>query len=319
MLSDIAVIVLAAGQGTRMKSRRTKVLHEVCGVAMLEHVLQMAQALAPSRLAVVVGRDADEVRSRYADRAEFVLQAEQRGTGHAVRVALAALSELSGDVLILYGDTPLLRPETIERMRAVKRERCADLILLSAHAASIPGILVRDGSGSLQRIVESQDATPEELAIPERNTGVYLVSAKLLRQGIDSLKPHNAQGELYLTDVVGYAVRDGFRVDTLRVDDAEECLGVNTRRELAVASRVLRRRIVERLMDEGVSFVDPENVYIDAAVRIGRDSLIEPGRGDHRALRPRRGLPHQGWLRDRGQPHRRPRDDRSVGPPAARQ
>ena len=277
MLSDIAVIVLAAGQGTRMKSRRAKVLHEVCGVAMLEHVLQMAQALAPSRLAVVVGRDADEVRSRYADRAEFVLQAEQRGTGHAVRVALAGLPELSGDVLILYGDTPLLRPETIERMRAVKRERCADLILLSAHAATIPGILVRAASGSLERIVESQDATTEELAIPERNTGVYLVSAKLLRQGIDSLKPHNVQGELYLTDVVGYGVRNGFKVDAIRVDDAEECLGVNTRRELAAAARVLRRRIVERLMDEGVSFVDPENVYIDAMVRIGRDSLIEPG------------------------------------------
>ncbi|MFO0691333.1 MAG: bifunctional UDP-N-acetylglucosamine diphosphorylase/glucosamine-1-phosphate N-acetyltransferase GlmU [Myxococcota bacterium] len=276
-MNEIAVIVLAAGQGTRMKSRRAKVLHEVCGVAMLEHVLQTAESLSPSRLAVVVGRDADEVQKRYAERAEFVLQAEQRGTGHAVRVALAALPELSGDVLILYGDTPLLRAQTIERMVAAKRERSADLLLLSAHAPSIPGILVRDAEGRLERIVESQDATPAELAIPERNTGVYLVSAKLLRDGVASLTPHNAQGELYLTDVVGHAVRHGFRVETLRVDDADECLGVNTRRELAAASRVLRRRIVERLMDEGVTFIDPDAVYVDATVRIGRDSVIEPG------------------------------------------
>ena len=276
-MSDTAVIVLAAGQGTRMKSRRAKVLHEVCGVAMLEHVLQTAGSLSPSRLLVVVGRDADEVKRRYAQRAEFVLQAEQRGTGHAVKVALPALADASGDVLILYGDTPLLRPSTIEHMRAVKRERMADLILLSAHAPSIPGILVRDESGRVVRIVESQDATAGELAIPERNTGVYLVSSKLLRQGIDSLLPHNAQGELYLTDVVGFAVSNGFRVEALPVEDASECLGINTRRELAAAACVLRRRTVERLMDEGVSFIDPENVYIDASVRIGRDSLIEPG------------------------------------------
>lgn len=276
-MSDTAVIVLAAGQGTRMKSRRAKVLHEVGGVAMLEHVLQTAEALSPSRLIVVVGRDADEVQRRYANRAEFVLQSEQRGTGHAVKVALPALAEGAGDVLILYGDTPLLRPATIERMRQVKRDRMADLILLSAHAPSIPGILVRDASGRVSRIVESQDATAAELAIPERNTGVYLVSAKLLRQGIDTLAPHNAQGELYLTDVVGFAVRGGFSVDALPVEDASECLGINTRRELAAASAVLRRRIVDRLMDEGVSFVDPDAVYIDATVRIGRDSLIEPG------------------------------------------
>jgi len=276
-LSDTAVIVLAAGQGTRMKSRRAKVLHEVGGVPMLEHVLETARAATPSRLLVVVGRDAEEVKRRYADRAEFVLQAEQRGTGHAVKVALPALADLNGDVLVLYGDTPLLRPSTLERMRAVKRERLADLILLSANAPSIPGILVRDTSGRVARIVESQDATPEELAIPERNTGVYLVSARLLRQGIESLTPHNAQGELYLTDVVGYAVRNDFRVEAMRVDDVEECLGINTRRELATASGVLRRRTVERLMDEGVSFVDPDAVYIDASVQIGRDSVIDPG------------------------------------------
>lgn len=276
-MSDITVIILAAGQGTRMKSRRAKVLHEVCGTAMLEHVLETAETLAPARIAVVVGRDADEVQRRYASRADFVLQAEQRGTGHAVQVALSALPTLSGDVLILYGDTPLLRPGTIGRMCAAKRERAADLILLSAHAPSIPGILVRDASGRLERIVESQDATPAELAIAERNTGVYLVSAKLLRDGVAALTPHNAQGELYLTDVVGHGVRHGFRVDAIRIDDADECLGVNTRRELAAASRVMRRRIVERLMDEGVTFVDPENVYVDAAVRIGRDSVIEPG------------------------------------------
>jgi bifunctional UDP-N-acetylglucosamine pyrophosphorylase / glucosamine-1-phosphate N-acetyltransferase len=276
-VSDTAVIVLAAGQGTRMKSRRAKVLHEVCGVAMLDHVLTAAEATTPARLVVVVGRDAEEVQRRYAERAEFVLQAEQRGTGHAVKVALPALAEHTGDVLILYGDTPLLRPATLERLRSSKREKLADLVMLSANAPSIPGILVRDAAGRVSRIVESQDAKPEELAIPERNTGVYLVSSRLLRQGIESLTPHNAQGELYLTDVVGYAVRNDFRVEALRIEDADECLGINTRKELAEASRVLRRRIVDGLMAEGVSFVDPDAVYIDATVRIGRDSLIEPG------------------------------------------
>jgi bifunctional UDP-N-acetylglucosamine pyrophosphorylase/glucosamine-1-phosphate N-acetyltransferase len=275
-LSDTAVIVLAAGQGTRMKSRRAKVLHEICGVPMLGHVLRNAQALAPSRLLVVIGNDAEQVESAFVGQAEFVLQHEQLGTGHAVLVADPVLGPVSGDILVLYGDTPLLRAETIEKMGAIKRERGADLVILTARAHNIPGRVLRDDAGRVARIIEAQDATPEELEIEERNTGVYLFDADLLREGLASLEPNNDQGELYLTDVVGYAVAQGRQVEGLEIDDADECLGINTRRELADASRVMRERIVERHLEEGVTFIDPTSVYIDADVRIGRDSIIEP-------------------------------------------
>lgn len=276
-MSDIAVIVLAAGQGTRMKSRRAKVLHELCGLPMLGHVLRTAQVLAPARLIVVIGRDAEAVRARFDDQAECVLQAEQRGTGHAVQVAEPSLAGFAGDVLVLYGDTPLLRAETIERLRAVKRETEADLAMLTARCESIPGRVVRGSDGRVVRIVEAQDAGPEERAIVERNTGVYLFDASLLREGLASLAPDNEQGELYLTDVVGFAVAAGRRVEGVEIADAEECLGINTRAELAEATRVMRRRILEQHMDEGVTLVDPATTYVDADVRIGRDSVLEPG------------------------------------------
>lgn len=276
-MSDIAVIVLAAGQGTRMKSRRAKVLHELCGVPMLGHVLRTAQALSPARLIVVVGRDADAVRARFDDRAEWVLQPEQRGTGHAVQRAEPSLAGFTGDVLVLYGDTPLLRAETIERLRAVKRETEAGLVMLTARSESIPGRVVRGPDGRVARIVEAQDARAEERAIAERNTGVYLFDAALLREGLARLTPDNEQGELYLTDVVGFAVAAGRRVEGVEIQDAEECLGINTRGELAEATRVMRRRILEGHMDEGVTLVDPATTYVDADVRIGRDSILEPG------------------------------------------
>ena len=260
-----------------MKSRRAKVLHELCGVPMLGHVLRNAKALTPSRLIVVIGTGAEEVRSRFDEDVEFVLQEEQLGTGHAVLVAEPTLGPVTGDVLVLYGDTPLLRPETIERMRVVKQESGADLVMLTARAENIPGRVSRDAEGRVLRVIEASDATPAELEIEERNTGVYLFGAELLREGLAALEPDNEQGELYLTDVVGYAVTKGLRVEGLEISDADECLGINTRKELADASRVMRRRIIEGWMDEGVSFIDPDSVYVDADVRIGRDSVIEPG------------------------------------------
>lgn len=271
-----AVVILAAGQGTRMKSRRAKVLHELCGRPMLAHVLDEARALSPSRLIVVVGRDADQVRETFAGRAEFVLQAEQRGTGHAVMQAQPELEGFDGDVLILYGDTPLLRSETFERMARLKRDTGADLVMLTA-SGPIPGRVVRDQAGRVERVVEAQDATPDELAIEERNTGVYLVGMPLLREGLAQLNDDNEQGELYITDLVGYAVSQGRCVEALLLEDADECLGINTREDLAGASAVMRRRIASRLMTEGVTLVDPSCTYIDAGVKVGADTLIEPG------------------------------------------
>jgi bifunctional UDP-N-acetylglucosamine pyrophosphorylase/glucosamine-1-phosphate N-acetyltransferase len=276
-LGKIAIIVLAAGKGTRMKSRRAKVLHDLCGVPMLGHVLRNAKALRPARLIVVIGSAAEEVRARFDENVEFVVQAEQLGTGHAVLEAQHSLGSDSEDVLVLYGDTPLLRPETIEEMCALKEQTAADLVMLTARAETIPGRVMRGEDGHVLRIIEASDATPAELEIEERNTGVYLFGAELLRDGLASLEPDNEQGELYLTDVVGYAVNKGRRVEALEIADADECLGINTRSDLAEAARVMRRRIVEKMMNDGVSFIDPDSVYIDVDVHIGQDSIIEPG------------------------------------------
>ncbi len=273
----LAVIVLAAGQGTRMRSGRAKVLHEMCGRPMLGHVLTTAETLEPERLLVVVGRDAEEVRERFAGRCDFVDQAEPRGTGHAVLQAEPKLADFDGDVLVLYADVPLLRPESLQAMRAEKEREGADLLILTAEAPTIPGRILRDGVGRVERVVEMQDATPEELEIRERNTGVYLLDAQLLRSCLARLDDSNAQGELYLTDVVQLAVRDGKQVSATPLEDADECLGINTREELADAVAVLRRRINCKLMEEGVTLVDPACTYIDADVRIGRDTVIEPG------------------------------------------
>jgi bifunctional UDP-N-acetylglucosamine pyrophosphorylase/glucosamine-1-phosphate N-acetyltransferase len=273
----IAVIILAAGHGTRMKSRRPKVLHELCGRPMLGHVLGIAETLAPERLIVVIGRDADRVRELYAGRCEFVVQAEPRGTGHAALQAEPKLAGFDGDVLVLYADTPLLRGETLRSMQIEKHRRGADLLLLTAEAPTIPGRVLRDAAGRVEGVVEAQDASPEQAAIAERNTGVYLVEASLLRTGLARLEDDNAQGELYLTDVIRDSVQAGRSVEAMHLEDADECLGINTREELAQATRVMRGRIASRLMAEGVTLIDPERTYVDVDVEIGRDTLIEPG------------------------------------------
>lgn len=273
----IAIVVLAAGQGTRMKSSRPKVLHELCGMSMLGHVVGTAEALSPVRFAVVVGDGAEEVEEQFRGRCEFVLQAEQRGTGHAVLQAEPKLGGFTGDVLVLYADTPLLRAETLERMREEKSARGADLLILTAAAESIPGRIVRDAEGRVARVVEKQDATPDELAIEERNTGVYLIDASLLLACLGKLEANNAQGELYLTDVVRHSVEAGRTVEAILLKDADECLGINTREELAQATAVMRGRINAHWMSEGVTLIDPATTYIDAASRIGADTVIEPG------------------------------------------
>jgi bifunctional UDP-N-acetylglucosamine pyrophosphorylase/glucosamine-1-phosphate N-acetyltransferase len=273
---SLCVIVLAAGQGTRMKSRRAKVLHEIAGRPMLGHVLGTAEQLGAEPLFVVVGRDAEEVEQAFAGRAEFVLQAEQRGTGHAVQQVLPKLGDFHGDVLVLYADTPLLRPASLEAMRRLRAETDADLVMLTS-PEPLPGVVVRDEQGRVQRIVELVDATADEARIREGNTGVYLMGAELLREGLSSLETDNTQGELYLTGVVPFTVARGGRVEAIQLDSADECLGVNTRAELAAAAAAVRQRKLLELMADGVSIVDPAHTYIDIDVQIGRDTQIDPG------------------------------------------
>jgi bifunctional UDP-N-acetylglucosamine pyrophosphorylase/glucosamine-1-phosphate N-acetyltransferase len=273
---SLAVVILAAGHGTRMKSRRAKVLHEIAGRPMLAYPIALAESLKPDHLVVVIGRDSDAVRQAFAERARFVVQAEQRGTGHAVQTALPALDGFEGEVLILYGDCPLLRTESVERLRVLKAESKAPLALLTS-PEPLPGLVVRGSDGRVQRIVEQTDASPEELEIREGNTGVYLVDLDVLRGALGELDSANAQAELYLTDVVAIAHARGLPIEALRLDDADEALGVNNRAELARATAVQHRRNAERLLGLGVTLIDQAAVWIDSDVEIGRDSQIDPG------------------------------------------
>ncbi len=274
--TQLAVVVLAAGQGTRMKSGLAKVLHPLGGRPMLHHVLAAAEALGPERLVTVVGRDADAVRGAFADRSRFALQEEQLGTGHAVLRAEAELEDFSGDVLVLYGDTPLLTAASLGRLQEHKRATGADLVLLSA-VVDVPGIVVRDPAGGLARVVEATDASPEELTIQERNTGVYLLDRDLLWKSLAQVGCDNAQGEIYLTAVVQVLLGKGRRVEVLRLEDDDEGIGVNDRLDLARAEALLRARTLNRLMLDGVTVVDPATTSVDVDVSVGRDTRIEPG------------------------------------------
>lgn len=272
----ICVIVLAAGRGTRMKSRTAKVLQPLAGRPMLAYPLAAAAALHPEQIVAVVGRDADRVEAAFEGRATFVRQEQQRGTGHAVLMAQDALADFRGDVLILYGDTPLLRPETLERMVALRAEHEAALVVLTA-PVDVRGIIIRDAEGRVVRIVEAPDATPDELLIEERNTGVYLLDSEWLWKTLSQVDDDNEQGEIYLTDILEISVREGGRVEALYLDDGEESLGVDDRAQLARATKTIVRRKLAELMSDGVTIVDPDSTWVDVDVRIGRDSTIEPG------------------------------------------
>lgn len=272
----LAVLVLAAGKGARMKSGRAKVLHEVAGRPLLGFALASAKALAAERLIVVVGRDADLVQQAFSGEADFVVQAEQKGTGHAVVVAKSALEGFAGDVLILYGDTPLLRAETLRALQEKRAATGADLVMLTTRLP-LPGIVVRGAGGGVERVVERPDATPAELALREHNTGVYLVRQDFLWKALEQVDDRNAQGEIYLTEIVRIGAAEGRKIEAVWVEDDDESLGVNTRADLAHAAAVIRRRKNAELMAGGVTFVDPAATYVDVDVEIGQDTVIEPG------------------------------------------
>jgi bifunctional UDP-N-acetylglucosamine pyrophosphorylase/glucosamine-1-phosphate N-acetyltransferase len=278
----IAVVVLAAGLGTRMRSRRAKVLHELAGRPLLHYPLRALATLSPARVVLVVGHQADLVGAAAAETGtpalESVLQAEQRGTGHAVRCATATMAGFDGDVVVLYGDVPLIRPATLAALVDTHRSQDAALTLLTLHCADPTGYgrIVRDGAGRVERIVEERDASPAERAITEINPGFYCIRSDVLVPLLDRLQPTNAQGELYLTDVVGMAAADGRRIASVAVEDPDEVAGVNSRAELARLERRVRGDLVERLMAAGVTFEDPATAYVGDDVQIGADTVIGP-------------------------------------------
>jgi len=276
---NLAIVILAAGKGTRMKSNHAKVLHPLGGRALVRHVLETCKPLGAQRTVVVVGYQADAVeKSCQGYGARFALQREQNGTGHAVRIARdEALAEFDGDVMVLYGDVPLLTEGSVRRLldRHRKSGSAVSLLTSTLDDASGYGRIVRDGSGALARIVEQKDASEEERLIQEWNPGIYCVRSEFLFPSLDRLDADNAQGELYLTDIVGFAVADGKPVTTEPVD-FHEVAGINSRADLAELEATLRQITVRRHMDEGVTFIDPATVWIEADVTIGADTVIGP-------------------------------------------
>ena len=278
----LGAIVLAAGLGTRMRSDRAKVLHELGGRALVRYPLDALAPLAPTRVALVVGHQADAVRAAAADAGladlRMVLQAEQRGTGHAVACAAPAFAGFAGDVLILYGDVPRIRPDTLRALVDAQRANDADLMLATICFA-VPtgyGRIIRGADGGVTRIVEERDATAAERRITEVNPGLYCVRSEVLFPLLDALRPNNAQGELYLTDLVALAAGAGRRVRALRIDRIDEVAGINTRAELARMEASLKAELTGRWMEEGVTFEDPATAYVGPDVTIGRDTVIGP-------------------------------------------
>lgn len=274
-----AVIVLAAGLGTRMKSATPKVLHPLAGRSLLGHVLTAVAPLSPDTCAVVVGASRDDVRAevaRYAPDAVCVVQQEQLGTGHAVQVALAALPEvLAGPVLIVAGDTPLLR--SADLAAAITAAQQSPAVVVTAHVADPTGYgrIVRAADGSVAAIVEHRDASPEQREITEVNSGMYVVDAARLRDAVSRLDTHNSQGEMYLTDIVASLTRDGVPVVACQVA-AQAILGANDRAQLADLAALMRDRLVRELMLDGATIVDPKSVWIDCDVTVEPDAVILP-------------------------------------------
>ncbi len=278
-MDTMTAVILAAGMGTRMKSDIPKVLHKVNGVPMIEQVIRIVKEAGCTSCITIIGHKGELVREAMGDRTAYAEQTEQLGTGHAVMQAAPLLEGNDGYVLVICGDTPLLRSETIRKLIGECREKKAAAAVLTA-VMDDPfgyGRVIRDEEGHMLRIVEQKDGTPEELAVKEINTGTYCFEVKALLAALPKLDCNNAQGEYYLTDVFGLMIREGRFVVPVTAEDAEETMGVNSRIQLAAADRVLRRRKAEVLMAEGVSIIDPDRVYIGEDVTVGRDTVLYPG------------------------------------------
>lgn len=271
---SLDIVILAAGQGTRMRSALPKVLHPVAGKSMLGHVIDTARALQPKSIQVVIGHGAEQVRQRLAgDDLAFVVQAEQLGTGHAVAQALPNLS--AERVLILYGDVPLIEADTLQRLlQKVGPEQLA-LLTVKLDDPTGYGRIVRDARGEVQAIVEHKDASDEQKAIREGNTGILAVPGSRIGEWLGRLSNSNAQGEYYLTDVIAMAVADGMRVATEQPLDAMEVQGANDRIQLAELERHYQQRAARRLMARGVTLRDPARFDVRGEVSVGRDVLID--------------------------------------------
>jgi bifunctional UDP-N-acetylglucosamine pyrophosphorylase/glucosamine-1-phosphate N-acetyltransferase len=274
---------MAAGLGTRMKSNRAKVLHELGGATLIAHVVRAAHALEPRSIIVIVGHQAEEVEratlAEVGELASFVVQEKQRGTGDAVESARSLLENSDSLVLVLSGDVPMIRVETLQKLIEQHNNTDAACSILSVRLENPTsyGRIVRDANGAFRKIVEQRDATEEERQVREINSGIYCFEAKELNRELRKVEPKNDQGEYYLTDVAEIILGSGGTVSVYVINDPREVSGINTRAELAEFENLIRRSAIRRLMIEsGVTFIDPSHAYISAEAQIGRDTIIHP-------------------------------------------
>lgn len=277
-MTELRAVILAAGKGTRMRSKLPKVLHKVGGKAMLQHVLDAADAAGAAEKIVIVGHGAELVESMVGEQGKIVLQAEQLGTGHAVMQTKEALAGFTGTAMILCGDTPLLDGEELKKFYEAHVQSGAAATVLTAFMDNPFGYgrIVRDADGNVQGIVEEKDADAQQKLIKEINTGIYCLECPLMFDVLATLTCDNAQGEYYLTDVLTKLNEAGKKVGGVVTEDSDMVMGINSRRQLAEAESVMRVRILNKLMDAGVTIMDPASTFIEGSVKIGRDTVIYP-------------------------------------------
>jgi len=273
----VTAVLLAAGQGTRMKSELPKMLHSVCGKPMLAHSLASARQASDGTPVVIVGHEADQVREAISGDVRFVIQDQQLGTGHAVMQAESHLKDKTDYVLVTYGDMPLLRPSTLDQLVEAQKSNRGPVTMLTVIADDPRGFgrVIRNADGTVAAIVEEYVATPEQLNVKELNVGAYCFSAGWLWEALHRIKV-SPKGEYYLTDTAELAVRDGLPIQAVVCGDISETIGINTRVDLADAEAVMRARINRAHMLNGVTILNPEVTYIEADVEIGRDTIILP-------------------------------------------
>ena len=279
MVEKVAII-LAAGVSMRMNTQLPKVLHEVCGRPMLAYVLDVCRQVGVEKIYTVVGFGNEHVRERFSDAEDvvWVRQPRQEGTAHAVLCCREHLNDFEGETLVLCGDGPLIRAETLKTLfeRHKAEHSAATLATAVLDDPTGYGRIVRDAHGNIQGIVEDSDCTSEQLAIKEINPSYYLFNNKVLFEAVQDIKPDNVKKEYYLTDAVSRIIATGHKVLAVTAVRPEEALGVNSRAQLSVASKIMQRRIQRELMDNGVTIVDPDNTWIDIRAQIGQDTVIEP-------------------------------------------
>ncbi len=278
-MQDIVGVILAAGKGTRMKSKLPKALHPICGKPMTRYIIDACKDAGIKECVVVIGHGAEQVREGLGSDVSYVIQEEQQGTGDACRQAVAALDKRSGDILVLPGDTPLVTADILKLLIHEHSQSGADATVLTAvlEDGAHYGRIIRGTDGSIKRIVEAKDASPDEIKIREINTAIYCFKLQHLQTYLRKIKPNNKQKEYYLTDVIGLMANDGLKINGVVSEDPDIVLGVNDRVQLAELGDIIRKRILKKLMLEGVTVVDPCSTYVDWDVKIGQDTILYPG------------------------------------------